>query len=343
MASDFDRDQFVNSMDKAIKVKEHASELGLKLADDGIRRIVMVACGANNREMSVIKYWLDSLSTNLDCRLYFPAELINQDPPIFDEKTVVIFGSHSGTTPETIDAAKYVQKFPCKSVCVTQVADSPLAKNVTYPFIYGKSPDEGYQHGYYSFYMIAQALVSAIMSELENWDLHEKLIAGLDRFPMILADAMDSVEARVTEEARIYHNDKYFYLVGSGPMFCTTYVMGICVLMEMQWLHTCPFEAAEFFHGPFEIVDENTPLILMLGEDPSRPEAERVVQFCKKHTERLLVYDSKDFNMDGIPNDLRPLFAPFVVQAALDRLAEHLAVWHNHPLSTRRYMWKSEY
>ena len=83
MASDFNRTQFLKSMDDSVKVKNLASELGVKLAGEGIKRIVMVACGANNREMSVLKYWLERVSTNLEGRLYFPAELINQAPPVF--------------------------------------------------------------------------------------------------------------------------------------------------------------------------------------------------------------------------------------------------------------------
>jgi fructoselysine 6-phosphate deglycase len=47
--------------------------------------------------------------------------------------------------------------------------------------------------------------------------------------------------------------------------------------------------------------------------------------------------------MEGIDIELRSLFAPFILEAALLRLADHLAVWHNHPLTTRRYMWKTEY
>lgn len=133
------------------------------------------------------------------------------------------------------------------------------------------------------------------------------------------------------------------YVVAGGPMSTTAYVLGVCVLMEMQWMHVQSVVAAEFFHGPFEIVDETTPLILLVGEDPSRPEAERVVRFCKKYTERLMIYDSRDFAMPGIAEEIRPIVAPMILEAALSRFPAHLAVWHNHPLSTRRYMWKTEY
>ena len=330
-------------MNQAIDEKSKASNLGAELAERGIEKVIMVACGASNREMSVIKYWMEKYAKNIETRLYFPAELINQGPPIFNKKTLVLFGSHSGTTPETVQAAQYVKQFPSITIAITQEEDSPLAKIVAHSFLYGKSPDEGYQHGYYSFFMIALALLSSIMERLEGWDLHRDILKGLDAFPLMLVETMGAMEQRVTEEARLYHNDKVIYLVGSGPMFCTTYVTGICVLMEMQWIHTCAFEAAEFFHGPFEIIDPDTPMILMLGEDPSRPLAERVVKFCKKHTERLMIYDSKEFDMPGVPERVRPIFAPFALQAAFDRFAEHLAVWHDHPLTTRRYMWKSEY
>jgi len=117
----------------------------------------------------------------------------------------------------------------------------------------------------------------------------------------------------------------------------------VCVMMEMQWMHTFTGEAAEFFHGPFEVVLPDVPVLLYLGEDESRPITERVVRFCKKFTEKLLVYDSKDFEMKGVDKDVRAIFAPFVLEAATGRFMEHLSVWHNHPLSTRRYMWKFEY
>src|SRR4030095_6047527 len=106
-------------------------------------------------------------------------------------------------------------------------------------------------------------------------------------------------DRRAAEEARLYKDDRILYHVASGPMFTTAYVFGVCILMEMQWMHSMPLEAAEFFHGPFEIVDQTTPLVLLLGEDPSRPLMERVDRFCKKYTERLVTYDSRDFAMPG--------------------------------------------
>jgi len=338
MATDFDRDEFISSFEAAVEQKDKAASLGVELARGNVKRLFLVGCGAPNRAMSVVKYWIERVAKELEVQLCFPAELVNQDPPKLDKETLVILGSHSGTTPETVRAAEFLRDKPCTTVGITQRADAPLAKAVDHFLLYGES-----QHGYFAMYIVLQALVGSILKELEGWMLHDEVMPSLNALPTALADAIEVSEDRAIEESRIYKDDRILYLVGSGPCHSTAYVFGVCVLMEMQWMHCHPIEAAEFFHGPFEIVDETMPLILLLGEDPSRPEAERVVRFCKKYTERLMIYDSADFEMPGISKEVRPLVAPFVLQAALDHLAQHLAVWHNHPLSTRRYMWKTEY
>jgi fructoselysine 6-phosphate deglycase len=343
MAAELDLKQFLSSMQATKFQLDYAKKLGYEFAKSGIKRIFFVACGAPNREMSVMTYWLEKYSKQIEVRRYFPAEFVAQNPSALDEKTLIIFGSHSGTTPEMVQAAQFVKKSPSLCVGITQTDDSLMAQELDTIIAYGKSPDEGYQHGYYSMFMILLALVGSIMNEIEAWELYDSVMNSLDALPDVLADVMRISEKRAVEEARLYKDDRIFYLVGSGPMFCTAYVFGVCILMEMLWIHTYPGEAAEWFHGPFEIVDQDTPIFLLLGEDDSRPLMERVVRFCSKYTERLIIYDSKDYEMRGIAPEARPIFAPIIIQSGLDRLAEHLSVWHNHPLTYRRYMWKTAY
>jgi fructoselysine 6-phosphate deglycase len=68
-----------------------------------------------------------------------------------------------------------------------------------------------------------------------------------------------------------------------------------------------------------------------------------VKSFCDTHAERVMSYDSRDFAMAGIAPEIRPIVAPYILQAALKRMAAHLSVLHAQPLTTRRYMWKVPY
>jgi len=338
MATDINRSAFLKSLEKSLEEKDRAYQLGVELARQGIRRVFFVGCGAPNREMGIIKYWLDKDAHTLENHLYFPAEFLYQVPAKLGADSLVVLASHSGTTPEILAVAEMLKQSNCKVVGVTQFADSPLAKNVPHPFIYGES-----KNGYTAKFIILLALLAGVMKEVEGWALADKVMGSLDALPSAMVDAQEANEKRSAEEARLYKDDDFMMVMGSGPNYATAYVLGICVLMEMQWMHTHVGEAAEFFHGPFEVLDQNTPVILFLGEDPSRPIAERVERFCKKFTERLMIYDSKDYEMKGIDPEARAIFAPFILEAAISRFTERLAVWHNHPLTTRRYMWKFEY
>jgi fructoselysine 6-phosphate deglycase len=338
MAIEIDRETYLGSMKNALRYKEKAVLLGEKFSAQGIRRVFLVGCGAPNREMGAIKYFLDRDIQSIEFLQYFPAEFIHQAPKKLDQSSLVILASHSGTTPEILETIDFVTPYGCKLAAVTQFNSSPLAKAVQNTFIYGEC-----ESGYFATYILLMAMLSGLVKEGENWKLADKVIKSLDVLPQVLLDTSFASEKRAIEEARIYHQDDFFMLFGSGPCYASAYVTGVCIMMEMQWMHTFAGEAAEFFHGPFEIVVPGVPVLVYMGEDGSRPIAERMVRFCKKFTERLIVYDSKDFEMNGVDNEVREMFAPFVLQAATRRLMEHLAVWHNHPLSTRRYMGKLEY
>jgi fructoselysine 6-phosphate deglycase len=337
MATDVDKAAIVAGLETSARVMTDAAAFGQKIAGK-IDKIYLVGCGAPNRIMLGLEYWLQHLSPSLEVRRCFPAEFIAQNPQRLDDRTLVLLGSKSGTTQETVAAAEFLRNRPCVTVGVTQTDGLPLAQAVQHPFLMGETNE-----AHTGMFMIMQSLVGGLLTAKDRWPLHDKLMASLAALPQAMADTQAAGDKRATEEARLYKDDRIIYHVASGPMFNTAYVFGVCILMEMQWMHSYPIEAAEFFHGPFEIVDQNTPLVLMLGEDPSRPLMERVVRFCKKYTERLAIFDSKDYEMKGIDAAIRPIVAPYIVEAALVRIAHRLAVWHNQPLSTRRYMWKTEY
>jgi fructoselysine 6-phosphate deglycase len=131
--------------------------------------------------------------------------------------------------------------------------------------------------------------------------------------------------------------------MGSGANFGIAYWFAICLLMEMQWIHSHAIHAGEYFHGPFEILDKDVPVILLLGLDETRPLEERSLEFTQKYGDRIIVLDAKEFDLKGIAESVKGYIAPLVIQAVLRQYAEELAKVRNHPLSTRRYMWKVPY
>jgi fructoselysine 6-phosphate deglycase len=285
-----------------------------------------------------MEYWIKRVAKQLEVRRYFPAEFIHQDPQAIGESTLIVIGSHSGTTKETVAASEFVKGKPCTTIGITQKPDSPLAKNVQHLLTYGET-----EQGYQAFFIVILAFISAFLQEKEEWPFHEEIMSSLTTLPNALADTIESVEEKAILHARLLKDDRVVYVIGAGPMYSAAFVFGVCVLAESQWMHVVPVIAAEFFHGAFEAIDRNVPVFILVGEDPSRPEATRALSFCNRFTERVFTYDTQSFEMKGIASEVRSIMAPHIMVSALRRISEHLAVWHGQPLSTRRYMWKLEY
>lgn len=337
MATAVDADEITNGLKLAVAALPRAAALGRALGPQ-VDRVYMVACGSANRAMQGIQYWADHQGRKVEVRTFFPAEFMAINPPKLDDRTLVILASKSGNTPETVEAAEFVKGRPCKTVVLTQAETSALAKMGDEAFFVGLTTES-----FTAIFMLMQTIVGGVLETADGWPLMDKLLKSLPALPQVLVEAARQNEARAQQDARLYKDDDKLYFVASGPVFTSAYVFGVCILMEMLWIHSYPIEAAEFFHGPFEIVTPETPLVLLLGEDPSRPLMERVKKWAVKTTERTMIYDSKDYAMEGIDPEIRSIVAPYVIQAALKRMSVRLSIWRNQPLSTRRYMWKTEY
>jgi fructoselysine 6-phosphate deglycase len=335
----FDRIEFIQQFSTAISQIETANRLGEDFASQGIKRFFFVGCGAPYYMMRLVAYWGKKSSIATDIRVFSAPDLINQDPLSMDDKTLVIFCSHSGTTKETLQAAAFLQSKPCKTLAITQELTSPLGKLAQNTLPYGKTAQ-----GYFSSFILAQTLFSAYLNERElGWGYHPSLMESLPNFPAALADAKESSLALAKTQADGLMDQGLIYILGSGPMFTTAYVFAACFLMEMQWIHAHALKIPDFFHGPFEVVDKTVPLIVLIGEDMGRSEGERAKRFCSQYAGNTYVYDAREFDMNGINATIRPIVAPFILDSALTNLVEQLAEIRDHPMTSRRYMGKVKY
>lgn len=99
----------------------------------------------------------------------------------------------------------------------------------------------------------------------------------------------------------------------------------------------------DFFHGPFERVLEDTPLVVLQAEDSSRALGERVVRFGEKYTSKLGVVDTAGLSLPGIPTESRGDLSVVALMSAERRVLDHVAARRGHDTSVRRYMYKVSY
>src|SRR5262245_7604943 len=188
-----DRDAIIDGLAPAVAILPEAMALGRALGPQA-ERVYFVACGSANRAMLGLQYWIEHFSPSLEVRRYFPAELMAQDPRRLDAKTLVVLGSKSGTTPETVAAAEWLRDKPCRTVGITQRAGSPLAAAVDEHFIIGETAES-----FVAIFMAMQALIGGVLAAKDGWTLADALLPSLAALPRVIADTAEANDARGAE------------------------------------------------------------------------------------------------------------------------------------------------
>ncbi|MGG1677894.1 SIS domain-containing protein [Neobacillus sp. NRS-1170] len=305
-----------------------------------IDHVIFVACGGSSAIMYPNKYIMDREALNVSSDVYSSNEFIHRNPRKLGENSLVILCSMSGTTPETVKAATFARQKGALTVGFTNQPTSPLAQESEFVVKYEWGEES---IAFNTNLGLLYQLTLGALNVLEGNDKFDKLINSLHNLQAVFEKSNKQYESKAQQFGQDYKDEKVIYTMASGANYGIAYSYAICILMEMQWIHSNAVHSGEYFHGPFEIIDKDVPFIILLGLDETRPLDERALDFSKKYGEKLVVLDAKDLDLTGIDEELKGYIAPLVLNNVLRRYAEQLAEARNHPLSKRRYMWKVEY
>lgn len=243
------------------------------------------------------------------------------------DKTLVITSSVTGNTVEVVDAVKKMSEIGATILGFIDDENADLAnmvsKSISYP-----------ENEQLKFFMVADRLMY-LAGEFPDYD---EFYQELDEhFAEDIADIEVNADKFAEPFAQQHHDDDIHYFVGAGNQWGATYSYAMCYWEEQHWIKTRAIEAAEFFHGMFEIVERDTPVTVYVGEDSQRPLSERVANFLPEICGNYTIIDTKDYELPGISEKYRGTLSPFVFHAINNRIDANIEHINRHPMDIRRY------
>lgn len=305
-----------------------------------LRNIFLVACGGSYALMIPAQQILQTSTGAIEAHALNSREFTTRAPRSLGAHSVVIACSHSGNTPETVEAMAAAREAGAVTIDLTHVPGSPLDEAGQHHVYYQHGDDK--LHAYTSAPLLYR-LVYGILDHLNGTDLLPSVTEAVAKLDRLVAELQKEHGEQADAWAKAHARSEIIYTLGSGPNYGDSYAFAICLLQEMQWIHSQGINSAEFFHGPFEITDDDVPFIELIGLGASRPIDERAHDFVTQKSRDVLTLDAEDWDLTGIPSDLRASYAHLVFSPLLRLYADRLADHRGHPLSVRRYMWRSEY
>lgn len=308
-----------------------------------LRHVFFVACGGSLSIMHPAKFMLDQHGM-LPSDVYNAAEFVARAPRRLGQDTLVILCSMTGTTKETTAAARFAREKGAITIGLTVEPGSPLGTAVHHPVKFEAPyttgvPIDARDSNYSVIYQIVMGLVAATGGE----DLTEPLIDSLHSLQAAIDRAQKTYAPLWDRYAGHFAKQDVVYTMASGASYGAAYSFAICVLMEMQWINSQAIHSNEFFHGPFEVLDETRCFVLMKGLDSTRPLDDRADAFLHRfgRPENILVLDAAKLDLSGIDERFRGNVVPLIFFDTLWRFIYKVADHRRQVmLQGRRYMKK---
>jgi fructoselysine-6-P-deglycase FrlB-like protein len=305
-----------------------------------ISEVFFVACGGSLVDLYPARFFLASEGRRLRADLFTANEFVHAVPKALGDRSIVIVCSHGGRTPESVEAAKIAKARGSLTVTLTHNESSEIAAFADRNFVYEWGAESRVQNNPMA---ITLALSLDFLQQTEGYPHYRDFRDAMQKIDDIVAAARSKVRKRVEVFAQTYRNEKLFYVLSSGASYGHAYGFAICSLMEMQWLHASAIHSGEFFHGPFEITDQQTNFIVLMNEGRTRPLDERVIAFLERYTQNYEVVDARELGIDVLPQSVVDYFNPILFYSVMCDYRAALARIREHPLETRRYMGKVKY
>lgn len=328
----FDENEAVNSVQGALALRPQIEKIVDQEMARGVKNISWIGIGGTWASAKQVHVHMKERSA-LDTFVTNAAEYLTTGDRRIGEGTLAVLSSVSGTTSEMVAA---VDKLHAAGARVFAFIDTPgttLTQMADDLIIYEKNEQ-------LKFFMTAEYFMYKAGEFPDYQEYYSQLDANLAKD---LADVEKAADSRAEAFAEKAKDNKLTYFVGAGNLYGATYSYAMCYWEEMHWMRTKSIHAAEFFHGMLEIIDEDTPVVVLQGEDSQRPLTERVIRFLDKINKNHTVIDSRDYPMPGIDEKYRGSIAHLIVHAVTNRIDAYLEQKMDHDMSIRRYYRKVEY
>ena len=230
---------------------------------NGIDKVYIVACGTAYHAGLVGKFYIEKLA-----RLLVEVDLASEfryRDPIVDDKTLVIVISQSGETSDTLAALKEAKRLGAKTLAVTNVVGSSIAREADQVIHTWAGPEIAVASTKaYTTQLILMFMLALYMAQLRSTVSDERareLIGLLKKIPAQISETLSDVEPIKTFARRYGFNEDVFYIGRS--LDYDVALEGALKLKEISYIHAEAYASGELKHGTLALIVEGVPVIAL--------------------------------------------------------------------------------
>jgi glutamine---fructose-6-phosphate transaminase (isomerizing) len=235
---------------------------------DGVRQVLILACGTSYHAALVARYWIESLaglpvSVEIASEYRYRVSVPHPD-------TLVIAISQSGETADTLAALKHAHaQGMWRSLALCNVPESAIVREARLRFMTRAGPEIGVASTKaFTTQLAALALLTLTLAQLQDRLTPEQETAhlhALRHLPVAVQKVLE-LEPLIIDWAQAFASRRHALFLGRGRHWPIA-MEGALKLKEISYIHAEAYAAGELKHGPLALVDQEMPVIAVAPAD----------------------------------------------------------------------------
>jgi glucosamine--fructose-6-phosphate aminotransferase (isomerizing) len=245
----------------------------VRLSDQELRdvdKIFVVACGTAYHAGLIAKYAIEHW-TRIPVEVELASEFRYRDP-VLDRSTLVVVISQSGETMDTLMALRHAkdQKARVLAICNANGSTIPRESDAVLYTHAGPEVAVASTKGFLT-QVVACYLVGLFLAQIRGVKYSDEVAAiveDLRSLPDAIARVLESMEP-VRELARSLATEGTLLFLGRHVGYPVA-LEGALKLKELAYIHAEGFAAGELKHGSIALIDQGTPVVIVVPSPRSR-------------------------------------------------------------------------
>ena len=313
------------------------------IRDAGIEAMLILACGTSYHAGLVGKYIFEEL-LRVPVRVELASEF-NYYPRAL-AKTMAIVITQSGETADTVRAARRLQEVGCHVLAITNVVGSTISR-LAEQTVYTQAGPEMSVASTKSFVAQLAALYWLVMSySRADVKTLADMLMGIRLLPGKIQQVLDN-KSSIIKYGRYLSGYENVFFIGRGINYPVA-LEGALKLKEIAYIHAEGYAAGELKHGPFALLDKNTPVVAIVTKDNTYGAMLNNVREVKTRGAPVIaLVEEGDSAIVDIADSVitvprvDSIFSPVVNTVALQLLAYYTAQERGCPIDFPRNLAKS--
>jgi glucosamine--fructose-6-phosphate aminotransferase (isomerizing) len=266
-----------------------------------IKNIIILGCGTSFFAGLYGMYFFKQICNFNTVQVFDGAEFNNYDIPKIGE-TAFILISQSGETKDLHRCIEIAKSNNITTIGIINVVDSLIAREVDC----GIYCNAGKEVGVASTKSFTSQIVSLSLAALWFAQLHNinenkrvKMISDLHNLSNDFKNTLDGCSKQIQEIAKKMSKNNNMFLLGKGS---DEYIAkeGSLKIKEISYIHSEGYSSSSLKHGPFALLDENMPVVILNLDQTHRGKTINCCQEVASRNSPIILITNTHDDVQGI-------------------------------------------